>query len=131
MDDRTGEYIAEYTHISLNYSGLVHICINIPRNNPSPAEGSHMDFQNYTADLILEDVTYSDRKLNNIAPVETTPASYNHAIGDLIIVAGNLYKCLVTVTPGTDLTSGYDIDSTKLQLTSIAAEIKAIQSVLN
>lgn len=126
IDDRTGEYIAEYVHTALNYSGLVHLCINLPRNNPSPAEGSSMQMDYYTADIIMEDVTYSDLKLNNIAPVETVPASFNHNAGDLIIVSGNPYKCLVSITPGMDLTSGYNIDSTKLRLTSLSEEIAAL-----
>ena len=134
-DDRTGEQIAEFEPNPLDYSVNVqtHLMVQVARSNSSPAAGeTHgVTMNNYTIDVWLEDVTYSDKKYENVAPVETSPAKTNHAVGDLIVVGGNLYKCLVTITGGMTLTSGSafrSIDSTILRLTSISEEIAALRT---
>lgn len=128
QDERTQELIGEYIHLDLNYSGKVHIFIVVNRYNSNPASSSSpgVILNNYTVDAWLEDVTYSDKKLENIAPVETSPTRNSHNQGDIIIINENLYKCLINIPINTTLIADNVLDTTKVQLTSMMEIINSI-----
>jgi hypothetical protein len=69
----------------------------------------------------------STRKLaGSLAMVETSPATANHAVGDLIVFNNQLYKVTVAIASGEAIVVG-----TNVQSTTIADELKAILAQLS
>lgn len=51
----------------------------------------------------------TDKILGNLATIETSPAIANHAVGDYIVYDSQLYKVTATITTGTTLNEGTNI----------------------
>lgn len=60
--------------------------------------------------------------MSNIAPVEQTVATANHAIGDLLCIGWQLYRATSAIAIGERITAG-----TNVTATTVAAELAAIQ----
>lgn len=50
----------------------------------------------------------------SIAPVETTPTTSNHTQGEYIMYKGQLYECLTSITSGSNLVVGTNIQATDI-----------------
>jgi hypothetical protein len=75
----------------------------------------------------IDEFEESTRKLaGSLAMVETSPATANHAVEDLIVYNNQLYKVTVAIASGEAIVVG-----TNVQSTTIADELKAILTQLS
>ena len=75
----------------------------------------------------IDEFEESTRRLaGSLAMVETSPATANHAVGDLIVFNNQLYKVTVAIASGEVIVVG-----TNVQSTTIADELKAILAQLS
>ena len=70
-----------------------------------PTDGSNNPVK---SDGVYDRFNQSD---SNIAPIETSPATAAHAVGDWIMVDGSLYRVTAAIAPGDTLTVGGNIKS--------------------
>ena len=89
-------------------------------------------FRGLTADaLIIEFLCEEIPDISSIAPVDSTTAASNHAVGDLLTNKGQLYKATQAIATGEIITPGTNVASTTVaaELASrdaaIAAEVEA------
>lgn len=83
-------------------------------------------WDNYTGEVTLEDITSSAFEYECIAPVETSPAIADHAVGDLFILNSCLYKAISAINSGEDIkTGGASANVTKTSIAEVLSNINS------
>lgn len=81
----------------------------------------------------LQNALDAKSNIGNIATIESSPASANHAVGEFIVYNGQMYSVISAITAGNALVVGTNISATSAgaELTSLKNGLSTVNSTLS